>query len=237
MPLVSFTKDPEDLTMTVVAEFAAPVERVWDAYADPRQLEKFWGPVEWPATFTRHDFAAGGRSDYYMTGPDGETIGRATGSSPRWTPDRSFTVLDGFADDDGAPNDGHALDAHDVHVRGHGCGRRVTNVTTFQSLEAIEQRAGDGHGGGHDVGHESDRRRPRGPRDLRGGAPRGGQILSDTQVRVSRVIRGSVDQVWRAHHEPELMKRWLLGPDGWTMPVCEIAHARGRARIGTSGSR
>jgi uncharacterized protein YndB with AHSA1/START domain len=53
------------------------------------------------------------------------------------------------------------------------------------------------------------------------------QILSDTQVRVSRVIRGSVEQVWRAHHDADLMQRWLLGPDGWTMPVCQIA-----ARVG-----
>jgi uncharacterized protein YndB with AHSA1/START domain len=53
--------------------------------------------------------------------------------------------------------------------------------------------------------------------------PVAAQVLSDTQVRVSRVIRGTVEQVWRAHHEPELMKKWLLGPDGWTMPVCEIA--------------
>jgi len=91
MPLMSFTKDPENLTMTVVAEFAATLERVWDAYADPRQLEKFWGPVEWPATFTRHDFAVGGRSDYYMTGPDGEKTGGS------WTftavdPHRSFSA-------------------------------------------------------------------------------------------------------------------------------------------------
>jgi uncharacterized protein YndB with AHSA1/START domain len=49
------------------------------------------------------------------------------------------------------------------------------------------------------------------------------QILSDTQARISRVIRGTVEQVWRAHHEPELLQRWLLGPPGWTMPVCEVA--------------
>src|SRR5690606_35220342 len=49
------------------------------------------------------------------------------------------------------------------------------------------------------------------------------QLLSDTQVRVTRIIRGTLDQVWAAHHDPALMKRWLLGPDGWTMPVCEIA--------------
>ena len=48
------------------------------------------------------------------------------------------------------------------------------------------------------------------------------QVLSDTQVRVSRVIRGDVELVWRAHHDPDLVRRWMLGPDGWTMPVCEI---------------
>jgi uncharacterized protein YndB with AHSA1/START domain len=49
------------------------------------------------------------------------------------------------------------------------------------------------------------------------------QILNDTQVRISRVIRGELDSVWRAHHEPALLRQWLLGPDGWTMPVCEVA--------------
>jgi len=49
------------------------------------------------------------------------------------------------------------------------------------------------------------------------------QLLNDTQVRVSRVIRGPVAEVWRAHHEPALLKRWLTGPEGWTMPVCEVA--------------
>jgi uncharacterized protein YndB with AHSA1/START domain len=51
----------------------------------------------------------------------------------------------------------------------------------------------------------------------------GAQLLDDTTVRIARVIRGSPEQVWRAHHEPELLKRWLLGPDGWTMPVCQVA--------------
>lgn len=53
------------------------------------------------------------------------------------------------------------------------------------------------------------------------------QLLGDTQARISRVIRGTVEQVWRAHHEPELLRRWQLGPDGWTMPVCEVATSVG----------
>ncbi len=41
MPVIDFVTDEENLTMTVTAEFAAPVERVWAAYSDPRQLERF----------------------------------------------------------------------------------------------------------------------------------------------------------------------------------------------------
>ena len=49
MPVVEIHKDPQTLTMTVTAQFAVPVGRVWAAYADPRLLERFWGPPEWPA--------------------------------------------------------------------------------------------------------------------------------------------------------------------------------------------
>jgi len=40
---------------------------------------------------------------------------------------------------------------------------------------------------------------------------------------VRRVVRGTIDLVWRAHNEAELLQKWLLGPDGWRMPVCEVA--------------
>ena len=46
-------------------------------------------------------------------------------------------------------------------------------------------------------------------------------VLSETQIRISRIIRGSVEQVWRAHTEPDCMRQWLLGPDGWVMTKCD----------------
>jgi uncharacterized protein YndB with AHSA1/START domain len=45
---------------------------------------------------------------------------------------------------------------------------------------------------------------------------------SDTEVRVSRTFNAPARLVWRAYTEPELMQRWMLGPPGWTMPVCEM---------------
>lgn len=45
---------------------------------------------------------------------------------------------------------------------------------------------------------------------------------SATEVRVKRSFAAGVELVWRAYTEPELIQRWLLGPPGWTMPVCEM---------------
>ena len=44
MPLTSITKDAATLTLTVVGDYAVPQQRLWDAFTDPRQLERFWGP-------------------------------------------------------------------------------------------------------------------------------------------------------------------------------------------------
>jgi uncharacterized protein YndB with AHSA1/START domain len=42
----------------------------------------------------------------------------------------------------------------------------------------------------------------------------------DTHVIVTRHFAASPEDVYRAHTEPELIQKWLLGPDGWTMPIC-----------------
>ena len=47
-------------------------------------------------------------------------------------------------------------------------------------------------------------------------------LPSDREVTVVRVFDAPAQMVWDAHTKPELMKRWLLGPPGWTMPVCEV---------------
>jgi hypothetical protein len=45
MPITAITSDANELTVTIVGDYTVPVERLWAAYADPRQLEKFRGPV------------------------------------------------------------------------------------------------------------------------------------------------------------------------------------------------
>jgi uncharacterized protein YndB with AHSA1/START domain len=45
---------------------------------------------------------------------------------------------------------------------------------------------------------------------------------SDREVVVTRVLNAPRAMVFDAHSKPELVQQWLLGPPGWTMPVCEI---------------
>jgi uncharacterized protein YndB with AHSA1/START domain len=228
MPITSVSSDAEALTLTVVGDYPVPLERLWEAWSDPRQLERFWGPETWPATFTRHDMAAGGRSQYFMTGPDGSKV-HGWWRLLRVDPERAIEVEDGFAHEDGRPNDDMPSMRMVVSFEPTSSGSRFTGVTYFPSVEAMEQLVAMGM----IEGMQSAMGQLDGLlADLASFAAGRGtdtQILSDTQVRITRIIRGPVEEVWRAHHEPELLQRWLLGPDGWTMPVCEVASEVGGA--------
>ena len=102
MPVVDVKTDLDALSLTIIAEFAAPVERVWQIYADPRQLERVWGPPEYPATFVDHDLRPGGLMNYYMTSPEGEKFCGLWDITSTDEP-HGFTFIDSFADADFQP--------------------------------------------------------------------------------------------------------------------------------------
>ena len=225
MPVTSVTSDPEALTVTLVADFPVSSERLWKTFTDPRQLERFWGPPGYPATFGAFDFVPGGIAEYSMTGPRGD-VSRARWEFTRIAEPAGFEVLDTFADADGGPVD---LPASRIEFdfSGTDAGARLTSVTHFPSLEALEQLTAMGMVEGMTMGlNQLDTVL----QDLRAYAQGKGttvEILDDRHVRITRLIEGPREMVWRAHNDPELLKKWLLGPDGWTMPVAEVATAVG----------
>ncbi len=108
-------------------------------WEDPRQLERWWGPPEWPATFERHDLTVGGRSNYFMTGPAGEQGGGWWQITSVDAPNR-FEFTDGFAGEDGEPNLDMPVTTAVVTLESRGDGGTVMAVTTtFSSLEQLEQ--------------------------------------------------------------------------------------------------
>ena len=138
MPVTDITKNTERRRFAITAEFAAPVERVWALYADPRQLEQVWGPPEYPATFVAHDLRPGGRMTYYMTSPEGERFAGYWDVDEVDQPSR-FAFRDGFADADLNPNPDLPVSRNDYTFVATDEGTRAVFTSTFDSAEDLQK--------------------------------------------------------------------------------------------------
>lgn len=228
MPVTDVTTDAENLTMTVVADFAAPIERVWSAYSDPRQLERFWGPPGWPATFTAWDHTVGGRAVYSMSGPRGEK------SSGAWEfvsidAPNSFEVIDSFVDESGKPLDGFPAQRMSFVFEPTAEGTRMVTTSHFDSVDALEQVVEMGQVEGLKMAMAQLDTVLQDLRDYAQGKGTRVELLDDTHVRITRLVEGPRELVWRAHFEPELIRKWMLGPDGWEMTECVAATEVGQS--------
>jgi uncharacterized protein YndB with AHSA1/START domain len=139
MTVTAVRKDAQARTLTLEAEFEASSERVWQLWADPRQLERWWGPPTYPATFDFDDLRPGGEIYYHMTGPEGD--------QPRgyWIvdvvePPHRLVFRDGFANEDGTPNTELGTATVQVAIQDVGGGKtRMSIEHEFPTLQVMEQ--------------------------------------------------------------------------------------------------
>jgi uncharacterized protein YndB with AHSA1/START domain len=138
MTVVSVEKDYDTLSLVLVAEFDAPIERVWQLWADPRRLERWWGPPSHPSTVETHDLAVGGEVTYFMTGPRGERS-RGWWRVTAVEPPSSLEFTDGYADQDGTPNADAPTTSVRVRLTEHDGGTRMELRFGFDARERMEQ--------------------------------------------------------------------------------------------------
>jgi len=138
MSVTSVTKDLDSLTLTLVADFDAPAERVWQLWADPRQLERWWGPPTHPATVEEHDLTPGGGVTYSMTSPEGEKY-RGWWRVASVNPPKSLEFTDGFADQDGTPIADMPTTTVQMQLTERDGGTRMELRSVFASREQMEQ--------------------------------------------------------------------------------------------------
>ncbi len=139
MTVTAVHKDAAELTLTVNAEFAAPPERIWQLWADPRQLERWWGPPSYPATFTAHDLRPGGHMSYHMTGPGGDQP-HGYWEIDEVDPPSLIIFRDGFADASGNPNPDLPMTTVRTSIRRVDEGRTEMSIETrFPNLEAMQK--------------------------------------------------------------------------------------------------
>jgi len=140
MTVTAVRKDPAALTMTLDAEFDASPNRVWQLWADPRQLERWWGPPTYPATVTSHDLSPGGRVEYHMTGPEGDQprgyLEIVEAEAPR-----RLVLRDGFANADGTPNTDLPANKLTITITELAGGRtRMSIASLYADTAAMEQQ-------------------------------------------------------------------------------------------------
>jgi uncharacterized protein YndB with AHSA1/START domain len=138
MSVTSVDKDFDSLSLTLVADFEAPIERVWQLWADPRQLERWWGPPSHPATMEEHDLTPGGEVTYFMTGPEGEKH-RGWWRVTSVDPPKSLEFTDGFADQDGKPIADMPTTTIHMLLTEHDGGTQMELRSVFDSREQMEQ--------------------------------------------------------------------------------------------------
>lgn len=98
--LMNFSIDKENKRINVEREFAAPLERVWDAWTRSELLDEWWAPKPYRSKTKTMDFREGGYWLYAMVGPDGkEQWCRADYKSI--VPLKSFSLQDAFCDENG----------------------------------------------------------------------------------------------------------------------------------------
>jgi uncharacterized protein YndB with AHSA1/START domain len=142
MTVLSVDRDPVALTITIVSEFDAPATRVWQVWADPRQLERWWGPPAFPATVVDHDLTPGGRVSYYMTGTGGERY-HGWWRVLAVDPPHLLEFEDGYAHESGQPNDD--LPTASIVVRltaataATAVKTRMTMISRFASIADMER--------------------------------------------------------------------------------------------------
>jgi uncharacterized protein YndB with AHSA1/START domain len=138
MSVVRVEKDLENLSLILIADFDAGIEDVWQLWADPRKLERWWGPPSYPATVEKHELAVGGEVTYLMTGPGGEES-RGWWRVTSVEPPRSLEFRDGFANRDGTPNTELPTTAVRMRLVERDRGTRMELRFVFESRARMEE--------------------------------------------------------------------------------------------------
>jgi uncharacterized protein YndB with AHSA1/START domain len=138
MSVTSVERDYDKLAITLIADFDAPIDQVWELWSDPRKLERWLGPPSHPASVEKHHLTPGGEVTFFMTGPEGDRswgTWRVTAADPP----TSLAFTDAFADADGTPIADMPVSTIRVRLTERGVGTRMEMHSAFESRDDTEK--------------------------------------------------------------------------------------------------
>ncbi|GIG91729.1 SRPBCC family protein [Plantactinospora endophytica] len=160
MTAISSVLDRAALTLTFVAEYAADAdavdgvdggegadavdaERVWRVWTDPAQLARWWAPPGWSTVVEPHEVLVGGRSEWRVTGPEGEE-GLGWWATTVVDPPYRLEFDETFAGEDLEPIEYLDPTHTAVTIEPLGTGTRMTVTVTFPDRGQLDQMLGTG---------------------------------------------------------------------------------------------
>jgi uncharacterized protein YndB with AHSA1/START domain len=132
------TKDLANKKITVVKELDADIEKVWNAWTNDKQLEKWWAPKPWRAESKKMNFKEGGSWLYSMVGPNGERHWSGMDYKTIDEPNH-FTTEDYFSDENGNKTADMPTTNWDVKFKETDNGTRVEVVLTASKQGQLEK--------------------------------------------------------------------------------------------------
>jgi uncharacterized protein YndB with AHSA1/START domain len=138
MSVTRVDRDDDNLTITLIADFDAPIERVWELWSDPRKLERWLGPPSHPASVEKHDLTPGGEVTFCMTGREGDTTW-GTWRVTALDPPTSLEFTDAFADANGTPITDMPVTKVTVRLTARDGGTRMEVQSAFDSREDMNK--------------------------------------------------------------------------------------------------
>ncbi|HVZ98165.1 MAG TPA: SRPBCC domain-containing protein [Chitinophagaceae bacterium] len=149
-----YEKDLPNKKILVNRTFNAPVELVWKAWTQQEILDRWWAPKPWRAETKTMNFTVGGVWLYAMIGPEGETHW-SKADYKSITPNKSFTCVDCFCDENGVKNDAFQTSAWQVNFEAAGNTTKVYVEITFEKAEDLQKMVEMGFEQGFAMGHNN----------------------------------------------------------------------------------
>lgn len=182
----------------------ATPERVWEAFTDPAQIAKWWGPEGFTTTTQKMDLRPGGQWLHTMIGPDGRKYEDKVTYKEVVRPEKLVYSF--------AASEEQGLLGFDVSATFEDLGGK-TRVTLRASFASEEERAKQiKEVGALDGGHQTLARL-----GAFLGMPSAGRVIA-----IERIIDAPRERVWKAWVEPAQLMRWFHASDGWHTPSADV---------------
>lgn len=209
------SEESTDRELILTREFAAPRELVWNAWTDPAQVTRWWGPAGFTTTTRRMNVTPGGEWRYVMHGPDGRDYENMITFQEVVRPERLVYTHGGGKDCE--PVNFHVTVTFET-TGGSGDRTRATMRSVFPSKSARDFVIREYHADEGGKQHLARLAEYLGAM-RREGDPAAG--ATDRPFVITRVFNATRDLVWRAWTERDRLARWF-GPKGVTIPSCAL---------------